>query len=98
MASNFWEIVPESARSSCVEDAGCRLYNAGAQGPELDGSLRSGFARPCSGWGRALQSGDGQELIRVIGRSLGCRKLTPVIEAFRAPALAAARGPRHLRL
>src|SRR4249919_3847133 len=75
------EVVPDQPEAPAFKMLAGRLYNAGLKVQSLTevfGVDRKTLQR----WGRALQSGDAQELIRVLaGRSAG-RKLTPVIEAF----------------
>jgi len=85
------EIVPDQPEAPAFKMLAGRLYNAGLKVQSLT-EVFEVDRKTLQRWGRALQGGDAQELIRVLaGRSAG-RKLTPVIEAFvrqRWPRLAA---------
>jgi hypothetical protein len=75
------EIVPAQSEAPAFKILGGRLYNAGLKVQSLT-EVFEVDRKTLQRWGRALQSGDAQELIRVLaGRSAG-RKLTPAIEAF----------------
>lgn len=75
------EIVPDEADAPAFKMLAGRLYNAGIKAKSLTEIFEVDL-KTLQRWGRALQSGDGAELVRVLaGRSAG-RKLTPVIEAF----------------
>ena len=75
------EKVPVNPEAPAFKMLAGRLYNAGIKIQSLTevfGADRKTLQR----WGRALRSGDAEELIRVLaGRSVG-RKLTPAIKAF----------------
>lgn len=75
------EIVPDQPEAPAFKMLAGRLYNAGLKVQSLTEVFQVD-RKTLQRWGRALQSGDAQELIRVLsGRSVG-RKLTPAIEAF----------------
>jgi hypothetical protein len=75
------EIVPNQAQAPAFKLLGGRLFNAGLKVQSLT-EVFEVDRKTLQRWGRALQSGDAQELVRVLaGRSAG-RKLTPTIEAF----------------
>jgi len=75
------EIVPDEREAPAFKMLAGRLYNAGLKVQSLT-EVFEVDRKTLQRWGRALQAGDAQELIRVLsGRSAG-RKLTPVIEAF----------------
>jgi hypothetical protein len=75
------EIVPNEPQAPAFKLLGGRLFNAGLKVQSLTevfGVDRKTLQR----WGRALQSGDAQELVRVLAGRWAGRKLTPTIEAF----------------
>jgi hypothetical protein len=75
------EVVPNEPGSPAFKLLGGRLFNAGLKVKSLTEVFQVD-RKTLQRWGRALQSGDAQELIRVLsGRSCG-RKLTGGIEAF----------------
>jgi hypothetical protein len=75
------EIVPDQTDAPAFKMLAGRLYNAGLKVQSLT-EVFEVDRKTMQRWGRALQSGDAQKLIRVLaGRSAG-RKLTPAIEAF----------------
>jgi hypothetical protein len=75
------EIVPNQRQAPAFKMLAGRLYNAGLKVQSLTEVFQVD-RKTLQRWGRALQSGDAQELVRVLaGRSVG-RKLTPAIEAF----------------
>lgn len=75
------EIVSNQAEAPAFKMLAGRLYNAGIKAKSLT-EVFEVDRKTLQRWGRALQSGDSAQLIRVLaGRSAG-RKLTPVIEAF----------------
>src|SRR5450756_1076560 len=75
------EIVPNQPQAPAFKLLGGRLFNAGLKVQSLT-EVFEVDRKTLQRWGRALQSGDAQELVRVLaGRSAG-RKLTPTIEAF----------------
>ena len=75
------EIVPNQAQAPAFKLLGGRLFNAGLKVQSLT-EVFEVDRKTLQRWGRALQSGDAQELVLVLaGRSAG-RKLTPTIEAF----------------
>ena len=75
------EIVPNEPQAPAFKLLGGRLFNAGLKVQSLT-EVFEVDRKTLQRWGRALQSGDAQELVRVLaGRSAG-RKLTPTIEAF----------------
>src|ERR1700682_1762187 len=75
------EIVPDQTDAPAFKMLAGRLYNAGLKVQSLTEVFQID-RKTMQRWGRALQSGDAQKLIRVLaGRSAG-RKLTPAIEVF----------------
>ena len=75
------EVVPKEREAPAFKLMVGRLYNAGVNGSMLCATFdvdRKTMQR----WGRALRSGDPEQLVRVLaGRSWG-RKLTPEIQAY----------------
>ena len=75
------EIVPDQPQAPAFKMLAGRLYHAGLKVQSLTEVFQAD-RKTLQRWGRALQGGDAEELIRVLsGRSAG-RKLTPAIEAF----------------
>ena len=75
------EIVPNQPQAPAFKLLGGRLFNARLKVQSLT-EVFEVDRKTLQRWGRALQSGDAQELVRVLaGRSAG-RKLTPTLEAF----------------
>jgi hypothetical protein len=75
------EVVPENRQHPAFKLLVGRLYNAGVKALALQRSFgvdRKTMAR----WGQALQSGDAEQLVRVLAGRGGHRKLTPEIQSF----------------
>jgi len=83
------EVVPEDRSHVAFKLLLGRLFNAGVKGTVLCRSFgvdRKTLQR----WGRALQSGDAEQLVRALAGRGGHRKLTPEIQSFvrmRFPAI-----------
>lgn len=75
------EIVPDRPEAPALKMLAGRLYNAGVKAKSLT-EVFEVDRKTLQRWGRALQSGDAAELIRVLAGRWAGRKLTPVIEAF----------------
>ena len=75
------EKVPTDPEAPAFKMLAGRLYNAGLKVQSLT-EVFGVDPKTLQRWGRALRSGDAEELVRVLaGRSAG-RKLTPAIKAF----------------
>ena len=75
------EVVPEDRQHPAFKLLVARLYNAGVKGVELQRSFRVD-RKTMQRWGRALQSGDAEQLVRALAGRGGQRKLTPEIRSF----------------
>lgn len=75
------EIVPDQPEAPAFKLLAGRLYNAGLKVQSLTAVFQVD-RKTLQRWGRALQSGDAQELIRVLAGRSAVRKLTPAIAAF----------------
>jgi hypothetical protein len=83
------EVVPEARQHLAFKLLIARLYNAGVKGVALQRCFRVD-RKTMQRWGRALQSGDAEQLVRALAGRGGHRKLTPEIRAFvraRLPAI-----------
>lgn len=75
------EVIPEDGRHAAFKLLVGRLFNAGVKGT----ALRRCFGvdrKTMQRWGQALQSGDAEQLVRVLAGRGGQRKLTPEIQSF----------------
>jgi transposase len=75
------EIVPDDREAPALKMLAGRLYNAGLKVQSLT-EVFEVDRKTLQRWGRALQSGDAQQLIQVLAGRSAARKLTPTIEAF----------------
>ncbi len=75
------EVVPDDRQHPAFKLLLARLYNAGVKGLALQRSFQVD-RKTMQRWGQALQSGDGQQLVRALAGRGGHRKLTPEIRAF----------------
>ena len=75
------EVVPEDRQHPAFKLLIARLYNAGVKGVELQRSFQVD-RKTMQRWGQALQSGDAEQLVRVLAGRGGHRKLTPEIRSF----------------
>jgi hypothetical protein len=75
------EAVPEDRQHPAFELLVARLYNAGVNGLALQRSFHVD-RKTMQRWGRALQSGDAEQLVRALAGRGGQRKLTPEIRSF----------------
>jgi transposase len=75
------EIVPDDREAPALKMLAGRLYNAGLKVQSLT-EVFEVDRKTLQRWGRALQSGNAQQLIQVLAGRSGARKLTPTIEAF----------------
>jgi len=75
------EVVPEDRQHPAFKLLVARLYNAGVKGVELQRSFQVD-RKTMQRWGRALQSGDAEQLVRAFAGRGGQRKLTPEIRSF----------------
>src|ERR1019366_1747998 len=75
------EVVPEDRQHPAVKRLVARLYNAGVNGLALQRSFHVD-RKTMQRWGRALQSGDAEQLVRALAGRGGHRKLTPEIRSF----------------
>jgi hypothetical protein len=75
------EVVPEDRQHPAFKLLVARLYNAGVKGVELQRSFRVD-RKTMQRWGRALQSGDAEQLVRALAGRGGHRKLTSEIRSF----------------
>jgi len=75
------EMVPNDPKAPAFKMLAGRLYNAGLKVQTLT-EVFEVDRKTLQRWGRALQSGDAQQLIHVLAGRSAARKLTPTIEAF----------------
>jgi hypothetical protein len=75
------EVVPEDRQHPAFKLLVARLYNAGVKGVELQRSFQVD-RKTMQRWGRALQSGEAEQLVRALAGRGGHRKLTPQIRSF----------------
>ena len=75
------EVVPEDRQHPAFKLLVARLYNAGVNGLALQRSFHVD-RKTMQRWGRALQSGEAEQLIRALAGRGGHRKLTPEIRSF----------------
>jgi hypothetical protein len=75
------EVVPEDRQHPAFKLLVARLYNAGVNGLALQRSFHVD-RKTMQRWGRALQSGDAEQLVRALAGRGGHRKLTPEIRSF----------------
>lgn len=75
------EVVPEERQHPAFKLLVARLYNAGIKGVALQRSFRVD-RKTMQRWGRALQSGEAEQLVRALAGRGGHRKLTPEIQSF----------------
>lgn len=75
------EVVPEDRQHPAFKLLMARLYNAGVKGVGLQRHFQVD-RKTMQRWGRALQSGDAEQLVRALAGRGGQRKLTPEIRSF----------------
>jgi hypothetical protein len=75
------EVVPEERQHPAFKLLVARLYNAGVKASGLQRSFRVD-RKTMQRWGRALQSGEAEQLVRALAGRGGHRKLTPEIQSF----------------
>ncbi len=75
------EMVPNDRKGPAFKMLAGRLYNAGLKVQTL-AEVFEVDRKTLQRWGRALQSGDAQQLLHVLAGRSAARKLTPTIEAF----------------
>lgn len=75
------EVVPEDRQHPAYQLLVARLYNAGVKGLALQRHFQVD-RKTMQRWGRALQSGEAQQLVQALAGRGGRRKLTPEIRAF----------------
>ena len=75
------EVVPEDRQHPAYKLLVARLYNAGVKGLALQRHFQVD-RKTMQRWGRALQSGDAEQLVQALAGRGGRRKLTPEIRAF----------------
>lgn len=75
------EVVPDLPTNHAFKLMVARLYNAGVKARSLSEAFEVD-RKTMQRWGRALNSGDAQELVRVLEGRWSRRKLTPEIQAY----------------
>ena len=75
------EVVSEDRQHPAYKLLVARLYNAGVKGLALQRHFQVD-RKTMQRWGRALQSGDAEQLVQALAGRGGRRKLTPEIRAF----------------
>ncbi len=75
------EVVPEDRRNPAFKVLIGQLYNAGVKRLVLQQTFRVN-PKTMRRWGRALLSGDAQELVRGLAGVWAKRKMTPEIQAY----------------
>jgi hypothetical protein len=75
------EVVPEDRQHPAYKLLVARLYNAGVKGLALQRHFKVD-RKTMQRWGRALQSGEAEQLVQALAGRGGRRKLTPEIRAF----------------